>query len=147
MSGQSGFDGKVYYNATPETEIPTTVAGSLWDAVRDASCDSAITMNDVSSRASRRKNFRSGMIDDSFTLQVLDDPTDTTLDAIKAAADDGTEFSLILMSGLATGEATGIGGNVIVENIGRTYPLDDTAVVDITFKVHSHFGRVETTGS
>jgi hypothetical protein len=141
----TGFEGSVHYNATLETDVATAVTGyTEWTLVRDASAESSITAADASSRASRTKSFRAGMVDETVTLQVLEDGADATLSAIRAHARAGTAFAMAIMSdGAAVDGSTGVIGNWIVESFGRAYPLDDIQVVDITLKPHSFVGDIE----
>lgn len=128
MATKHGFEHKLYRN-TGTFGTPT------WDLVancRDMETPMAFSKNEASIRDKRAKMYAAGQFDWGLNWQMVYDPTDTDLTALRTAFFAGTAVDLMDMDGLiATTGTLGTRALCHLFGLGNPKPLDNISVFDV----------------
>jgi len=144
MPNKLGFEGKLYYNATPITVAANWQGTGSWvevEAARDVTQNMDADEVDVTSRGSGgHKQTRTGLRDASIDFDLVwngDSATEPgkAVDALRAAYYDGAEVTLAILDGdIDTAGSRGLVGNFAVTGCNRAEPLTDAMVYSVTVK-------------
>jgi len=128
MAHKMGWEQKLYRN-TGSFGSPT------WDLVtncRDLTLTGSASKNDASTRLSRVKTYAAGQIDLGFNFQMVYDPADTDLTAIRTAFYAQTALDLMDLDGLAaTSGSLGVRAVCQIFSMEKGEPIDGIATYDI----------------
>lgn len=128
MSTRHGFEHKLYRNTG-------TFGSPTWDLVpnvRDMETAQAMSKTEVSIRGNRAKLYAPGQLDYGLNWQMVYDPADADLTALRTAFFTGATVDLMDMDGLiATSGTLGTRSVSHLFGLGNSKPLDGAAVFDV----------------
>jgi len=88
---------------------------------------------DVTTYGSSAKEFITGLVERTATLEILDDSAST---AVKDAFAPGSSSSLIWYpQGTSSGKPYGSIGTAVVTSADQSYPYDDAVVVSVSLRL------------
>jgi hypothetical protein len=148
-----GYNGKLYYSATPVTAADNTsllagaTGGTLIPLAQDVTVDLSTDKAEITTRGN------SGWTQEVPTLKkgtikfkMLWKPADATITALKTAWLAGTEiFAAALDGTAATSGSQGPAGNFTVTNFSRNEGLKEAMTLDIELSPSSFNGWVTAT--
>lgn len=129
MAIKHGFQHKLYRNSA-------TFATPTWVAVtncRDLTMPQAMTKSDASIRAASSKMYAPGMLEWGLDWQMIYDPADTNLTALRTAFYARTNVDLMDLDGADTANGS-LGARAVcgLFSFEKGEPIDGLATVDIS---------------
>lgn len=131
-----GMEAKLYYDATP---ITVNAAAGSWtelSAARDVTTNMDKAEADVTTRANAGwRATRGALRDASVDFELVWDPDDTGIEAIREAYMTNSVIALAIMDGdCAVAGSEGFAANFEVTSFNRSEPLEDAVTVSVTAK-------------
>jgi hypothetical protein len=139
MGDKIGFEGKLYYKASPLVVAADRTSWTELTIVKDVTLGDTTGEADVTKRYNAGKKATDyGLRDLSPTFAIAQDPTNAGYDVIKAAYVGKTMVAIAVMDG-AIATADGFAANWMIADFSRAEPLGEHMVRNVTLK-YNDFG-------
>ena len=139
MAEKLGMQCKLYYDATPLADGPSGASWTELTKAREVTVNLEASEADITSRGnSGWRATRAALRDASLEFELVWDPADTAVEAIRDAYLNGSEIALAAMDGdIATVGSEGFVANFYITAFNRGEPLEEAVTVSVTAKPSS----------
>ena len=139
MGDKIGLDCKLYRAAALNGTAPSAASWNEITKAREVNTNLEAAEADVSSRANNTwRATRPTLKDATLEFELLWDPADTQVEAIRDAYLNGTQLALAAMDGdITVSGSEGFVADYYITSFQRGEPLEEGVTVSVTAKAHS----------